>query len=233
MKIIEEKNLKIQKNDNGLSNFFNKVFIWMFIGLLITAITGNIVASNYEIQKLVFSIPLLPIILIIVELALVFMLSRAVSKLNPRKAKLMFILFSFVNGLSFSVIFLAYEIGTIAYAFFAAAILFGVFFILGLLVKMDLSKVGNILFGALLTLIIVSVINMFIGSSVVNFGLSIVGLIIFLGLTLYDAAKLKKTYNQIKTEEKSVESLAIIGALDFYLDFINIFYFLLNLFGDN
>ena len=208
--------------DNKL---FAKVFMWMFIGLAITFGTGFYVSVNPNMLFNIFGSYYW--ILIIAEIIVVVWLSARIRKMKPMTAKILFCLYSFLTGLTFSSIFIVYQITSIIYVFGITALIFLIFALIGYFTKIDLTKIGIYLFMALLGVVICSIVNMFIGSSTFNLGLTIVCLIIFIIYIAYDVQVIKRNLYMI-TEE---DNLAIYGALQLYLDFINIFLRLLQLFG--
>ncbi len=208
-------------------NIFSKVFFWMFIGLAITFGVGYYVSINENMLYNVFS--KYYILLIIVELVVVILLSARIRKMQPTTAKILFCLYSFITGLTFSSVFVLYNLMSIMYVFGVTAILFLIFALLGHFTKMDLTKIGVYLFMALLGIIICSIINIFIGSEGFDLGITIIALIIFIIYVAYDVQVIKRNLYMIPNED----NLAIYGALELYLDFINIFLRLLQLFGKN
>jgi len=205
-----------------------KSFLWMFVGLLITFATGIIVASSERMLTAVFS-NWTYIILIIAELAIVFYLSSRILKMSKTQARIWFMLYSFVSGLTFSSIFVTYEVISVIYVFAIAAALFGVFGLIGYKTKFDLTKIGTYFLMALFAMILCMIVNMFIGNSTFDLIISIICVLLFLGITAYDVQKIKRLSDTTLPED----SLAIIGALELYLDFINIFLHLLSIFGDS
>lgn len=199
--------------------------MWMFIGLAITFGTGYYVSVNPNMLFNVFGSYYW--ILIIAEIIVVIWLSARIRKMNPMTAKILFCLYSFLTGLTFSSIFVVYQLTSIVYVFGITSIIFLIFALIGYFTKIDLTKLGTYLFMALLGVIICSIINMFIRSSVFDLGLTIICLIIFIAYIAYDIQIIKRNLYMI-TEE---DNLAIYGALQLYLDFINIFLRLLQLFG--
>ena len=212
--------------ENKMNNYFTKVFLWMFIGLFVSGGIAYFTANNYGMLRFVSNFYL---IIIILELICVVAFSKMVMKVSSNTSKLLFIAYSALNGLTLSSVFLVYKVGSIAMAFFAAAIMFGLLALYGFITKNDLTSFGKILLIGLLAVIITSIINMFIGNQSINIITSIISVLIFCGLTAYDMQKLKRLYNYYG-EEKS-DGIAIYGALDLYLDFINIFIHILSLFG--
>jgi len=210
------------------NKLISNVFLWMFVGLLVTFLTGYFISTNERMLLSVFSTGAY-IIFAIVELILVIVLSARIRKLKPTTCKVMFLLYSFVSGLTFSSIFITYKMVSIIYVFLIAALLFAVFALIGYKTKVDLTKFGTYLFMGLLATIIVSIINIFVANQMLDLIISVVIILIFIGVTAYDIQKIKNMSNSSIPEE----NLAIYGALELYLDFINIFLNLLRLFGDD
>ena len=208
----------------NLNKIYSKVFGWMFLGLLVTFITGYIIANNINMLLFVLEIPF--IIYIILELGLVIFLSARIHKMSDTTAKICFLIYSFVTGLTFSTIFVIYELTSIIYVFGITALLFGIFAIFGHFTKLDLTKISTFLLMGLLGVIICSIINMFLGNSTFDLIITIISIIIFLAYTAYDMQKIKRSINILPEE-----NLAVISALELYLDFINLFLDLLRLFG--
>ena len=169
--------------------------------------------------------------LIIGEFALVFGVSAAINKLSLTTATLMFILYSVINGALLSYIFLAYTASSVATVFFITAGTFAAMAIVGYTTKTDLSSMGKILFMALIGLIIATIVNLFIKSSGFTLILSYVGVLIFVGLTAWDSQKIKQMLLQAPDAGEGAQKLALLGALTLYLDFINLFIYLLRIFG--
>ena len=209
------------------NNIFSKVFFWMFIGLAITFGIGYYVSTNDLMLYNVFSKYYL--FLVITEVILVIWLSARIRKMSPMTAKILFCLYSLVTGLTFSSIFVVYKITSIIYVFGITSLIFFIFAFIGYFTKIDLTKISVYLFMALLGVIICSIINMFVGSETFDFWITIVCLIIFIIYIAYDIQIIKKNLYLISEED----NLAIYGALQLYLDFINIFLRLLRIFGNS
>ena len=207
------------------NKIFSKVFMWMFIGLAITFGVGYYVSLNENMLFNVFSKYYW--FFIIAELGVVIFLSARIRHIQPMTAKILFCAYSFLTGLTFSSIFVLYSMMSIMYVFGITAILFLIFALIGNYTKIDLTKIGVYLFMALLGVIICSIINMFVGSETFDLGITIVCLIIFIIYIAYDIQVIKRNMYLIPEED----NLAIYGALQLYLDFINIFLRLLRLFG--
>lgn len=205
---------------------FGKVFMWMFIGLLITFLTGYVVSSNDNMLYNIFSGGTY-FILIIIELVLVVYLSARIHKMQVTTARVVFILYSFVSGLTFGSIFIVFKMSSIMLIFLITAILFGIFALIGRFTKLDLTKAGTILLMMLLGIVICTFVNVFLKNDTLDLFVSYISIIVFLGFTAYDMQKIKMLSYEFDDEDK----IAIIGALELYLDFINIFIDLLRIFG--
>ena len=205
---------------------FGIVFIWMFIGLLITFLTGYVVSSNDNMLYNIFSGGTY-FILIIIELVLVVYLSARIHKMQVTTARIVFILYSFVSGLTFGSIFIVFKMSSIMLIFLITAILFGIFALIGRFTKLDLTKAGTILLMMLLGIVICTFVNVFLKNDTLDLFVSYISIIVFLGFTAYDMQKIKMLSYEFDDEDK----IAIIGALELYLDFINIFIDLLRIFG--
>lgn len=215
-------------NNEGMNKFFTKVYMWMFIGLLISGGVGYYVSVTPGIRGLVYgSISWL----LILELIVVILFTALRKKASPGVAKLLFVLYSAISGITLSSIFLVYTKESILTVFISAALMFGLLALYGYTTKQDLSSFGKILIFALLAIIIVSIINIFVGNSSLSIFISIISVVVFLGLTAWDMQALKHMYNYYSNDPEELDKMAIYGALDLYLDFINIFLELLRLFG--
>ncbi len=207
----------------------SKTFGWMFIGLLVTFLTGYVVSLNENMLYNIMSTWGM-ILCIVVELGLVIFLSARITKMQPTTAKISFLLYSFVSGLTFSSIFMVYSLNSIMYVFLITAVVFAIFAAIGAFTKIDLTKIGSYLLMALLAIIICTIINIFLNSTSFDLFLSIIIIIVFIGFTAYDVQRLKRLSGTGIINE---ENLAIYGALELYLDFINLFLELLRLFGSS
>lgn len=209
------------------NKLLTKVFGWMVLGLLVTFGTGFLVSHNENILINVLSGPG-PIIILIMEIALVLFLSFRISKMSPNVARASFILYSFVNGLFFSTYFVEFQVASLIFIFLVTAIVFAIFAAIGALTNINLEKFSTYLFMGLIGIIICGIINIFIGSSTFDFVLAIIGIILFIGYTAYDVKVIMNTEKFALIPE---ENLAIYGALQLYLDFINLFIRLIQIFG--
>ena len=227
----------LRNKDYAMSTAFpalmRKVFVWMTLALAITGLTAYGVATSPALLSLIFSSKVTFFGLIIAEFALVFAISGAINRLSLSTATLLFILYSVVNGATLSSIFFAFSVATIGKVFFITAGTFGAMALVGYTTKTDLTSMGKLLFMALLGIIIASVVNMFVASSGLDLILSYVGVLVFVGLTAYDTQKIKQMCQAAPDAGESSQKLALIGALSLYLDFINLFLYLLRIFGNN
>ena len=227
----------LRNKDYAMSTAFpalmRKVFVWMTLALAITGLTAYGVATSPTILSLIFSSKVTFFGLIIAEFALVFATSGAINRLSLSTATMLFILYSVINGATLSSIFFAFSVATIGKVFFITAGTFGAMALVGYTTKTDLTSMGKLLFMALLGIIIASVVNMFVASSGLDLILSYVGVLVFVGLTAYDTQKIKQMCQAAPDAGESAQKLALIGALSLYLDFINLFLYLLRIFGNN
>lgn len=211
--------------------FFVKVYGWMSMALIITGLMAFKTAATPEITNFIFGQQYVFMGLLILELVLVGILVGIIQKMSAMTATIIFILYSLLNGLTLSCIFFAFTTESIASVFFISAGTFAVMSAFGYFTKKDLTEIGNILIMALFGLIIATLANMFLKSEMLYWISSYVGVLIFVGLIAYDTQKLKKLNiigNEGSEEDKKE---AIIGALTLYLDFINLFLFILRIFG--
>ena len=200
--------------------------MWMFIGLAITFGIGYYVSLNENMLYNVFAKYFF--VFIIAEFLVAFILSLRIRQMNPLTAKILFCVYSFLTGLTFSSIFVVYKVTSIVYVFGITSLLFLVFALIGYFTNIDLSKIGIYLFMALLGVIVCSIINIFVKSSTFDFVITIICLIVFIAYIAYDIQVIKRNLYSIP----ETDNLAIYGALQLYLDFINIFLRLLRLFGN-
>lgn len=201
------------------------------MALAITGVTAFGVASSPNLLALIFSSKLLFFGLIIAELALVILLTARLQKLSLTTATLFFVLFAVINGVTLSSIFVIYTMASIAQTFLICSATFGVMAVYGYTTKRDLSSMGKLLFMALIGLIIATVVNIFMRSSGLDMAISYIGVLVFVGLTAWDTQKIKLMLANAEDMGESAQKIALIGALSLYLDFINLFIYLLRIFG--
>jgi uncharacterized protein len=217
------------ESNPAITRFFNAVYAWMCAGLGVTALVAWFVAQSPGLA-LTFAHSWL--LLLVVEVVLVMVISRAVNKVNTNVATLLFLLFAAVNGLTLSVIFLIYAKSALASAFIISAGTFGAMSVYGFVTGRDLSGVGRVLYMLLIGVIIATVVSMFWHNSVFQVIVNYVGVIVFAGLTAYDTQKLKAIAQQTQGNPALANRLSIVGSLVLYLDFINLFLFILELMSD-
>lgn len=213
------------------SGFFTKVYSWMTLALVITGLVAYYAASTPAVIEMLFASRFTFLILVIGTFALVAWLTLAIRKMSPLTATLVFIGYSALTGLMLSTIFLVYTSASIALTFFITAGTFGIMSIYGFTTKADLTKIGNIAFMALIGIILASLVNMFLQNSTLYWIISYAGVAIFVALIAYDTQKIKEIGMNGFDGAASEKKASIIGALTLYLDFINLFLFLLRLFG--
>jgi len=214
-----------------------KVYLWMFVALIISALTAMYTHTSglffTEVEgRMMLKNQGLLWFAIIAEFALVFILSLAINRMSAMVATLMFVGYAALNGLTLSMVLMAYTTSSVVNCFFVTAGTFGAMSFVGFTTKQDLTRFGSFLFMALIGVIIASVINIFTRSSVFEWIISFVGLAVFIGLTAYDTNKLKMMAESVPADSEQGKKFAIFGALQLYLDFINIFLYLLRLFGE-
>ena len=230
----ELKNLTVDQQLSMSSAFpvlMRKVYVWMTLALVITGFTAYGVATSPGVLQAIYGNQLLFWGMIIAEFALVIGVSAAINRLSLTTATLMFILYSVINGALLSYIFLVYTASSVATVFFITAGTFGAMALVGYTTKTDLTSIGKYLFMALIGLIIATVVNVFIKSEGFTYILSYIGVLIFVGLTAYDSQKIKQMLMQAPDTSEGAQKLALLGALTLYLDFINLFIYLLRIFG--
>ncbi len=214
------------------NSLLRTVYNWMMAGLFISGAVAFFTANSFTMQRFLFGNPMTMWLLLFAELGLVFAISGGINKMASSTAAGLFILFSVVNGLTLSSIFLIYTMGSIALTFFVTGLTFGITSFYGYVTKTDLSSMGRYLFMALIGIIIASVANIFVHSSTLEWIISYVGVILFVGLTAYDTQKIKRMGEQaLGMGGETFRKVAIVGALALYLDFINLFLFLLRILG--
>jgi FtsH-binding integral membrane protein len=218
-----------------VNDYVRSVYNWMFIGLALTGFVAFYVSSNEAILRLVFGNSFIFFGLILAELAMVFAIAGMVNRMSATTATALFIIYSILNGVVLSFIFLAYTRASIFSTFFICAATFLACSIYGWITKRDLTSLGGFLLMGLIGIIIASVVNWFIRSSAMSMIVSYIGVFVFVGLTAYDTQKIK---NMALAQPAGLDGAvirkgAILGALSLYLDFINLFLMLLRIFGQS
>lgn len=223
-----------------VKTFMSNVFSYMSSALAITGIISYWFGTDLELVGMLFSpsaeggvsLNMFGYIVMFAPLGFVLLMSFGFQKLSSMAMVILFIIYSAIMGISLSTIFLVYTASSIFMTFFITAGTFGVMAFLGYTTKTDLTKFGSILMMGLIGIIIASVVNMFMGSETMDYIISILGVLIFTGLTAYDVQKLKRIGTGVEYGTDETNKLAIMGALNLYLDFVNLFLFLLRFLGD-
>lgn len=225
---LQRDQAQIQVNE-----FIRSVYNWMAIGLALTGFVAFYISQNETLLRLIIGNRLIFFGLIIAEFALVFSISARVNKMQASTATGLFVLYAALNGATLSVIFLVYARSSIASTFFVCAATFVACSIYGMTTKRDLTSLGGFMMMGLFGIIIASVVNMFVRSTGMSMIISYIGVFVFIGLTAYDTQKLKTMAltQPAGMEAGVVRKGAILGALSLYLDFINLFLMLLQIFG--
>ena len=219
-------------NQSAVASLFKSTYMQMAAALTVTALTAFFLGQSPAFEMMLASNPSLMWIAIFAELGVVVWLSARLFRMSMAKATLLFILYSVLNGVTMSVIFLLYDPAVIAVTFAVTAGMFFVMSLIGFITRMDLSKFGSIFMMLLVGIIIASVVNIFLGSETLYWVITYIGVVVFVGLTAYDTNKLKQIYTEHGDAGEAGQKLALMGALTLYLDFINLFLFLLRIFGN-
>jgi hypothetical protein len=219
-------------SENAVATLMRNMYAWMAIALVITGFTAFAVANSYSLIYAIATNSILFYGLIFAELGLVYFLSSRIFRMSFATAGLLFAVYSIINGVTLSLIFLIYNIGSIVSTFFITAGTFGAMAVVGSFLKKDLSFIGRFALMALIGLIIAGVVNIFMRSEGFSFIIAIIGVLVFTALTAYDAQKMKNLIAENGYEvNENTQKLALIGALELYLDFVNLFLYLLRLLG--
>ena len=222
----------IDVDSTVVSSVLKRVYLWMTFALVITGLTAMYVVKSQPILELIFSSEHSILVLFLAQLGVVWFLSARIYKLSFGVATLLFVLYSILTGVVLSSIFFVYTFGSIANVFLITAGTFAAVSCFGYFTKSDLSKWGTYLFMGLIGLIIASLVNWFLKSAMLYWIASYVGVAIFVGLTAYDTQKIKEMIQENSMEgEVATNRIALMGALSLYLDFINLFLYLLRIFG--
>lgn len=212
-------------------SFVARVYTWMFTALVVTGGVALLTASNEAMVKAILGNQGIFIGLLIAEVALVWGLSLIIGRISPATAAFLFFLYAALNGLTMAVIFLIYTAGSIATTFFAAAGAFGAMALYGHITHRDLTSIGNLCIMGLVGVVIASIANFFLRSTGLYWAITYIGIAVFVGLTAYDAQKIKNIGQQVQVGSDAGRRAAVMGALVLYLDFINLFLLLLRLMG--
>jgi len=216
--------------DEGLRSYMLRVYNYMASGLLLTGIVAYLTASSPAMLNLIYGTPLMWVVFL-APLGLVFFLSARIHKMSATTAQALFWVYAALVGLSIASIFVVYTQESIFRAFFYAAAGFGALSLFGYTTKKDLSGVGSFCFMGLIGIIVASIVNIFIGSSMIQWVVSVIGVLVFAGLTAYDTQTIKEMYYEGDGAAVATKK-SVMGALKLYLDFLNMFLMLLYLFGN-
>lgn len=220
-----------RSTDSAVATLMRNVYLWMTLALVITALTAMVCARSQAFMYALISSKLLFWGLFIAEFALVIIFTSRLMRMSFQAATLLFIAYSVLNGLVFSTIFCAFSMGSIATTFFVTAGTFGAMALVGSFTKKDLTGIGKFTLMALIGLIIAGIVNIFLHNAMFDFVVSAIGVLVFAALTAYDAQKIKQMLYQQGEINESTQKLALYGSLSLYLDFINLFLYLLRFFG--
>lgn len=231
-KIFEESVDYSQGNSTALAkNFVANVFSWMVVGLLTTAAVAWYGASTGLYYNLMMTGGMMPWILMLSPFAFIIAMNFGLDKFSATTLTMMFIAFAACMGLSLSSVFLLYSLGSLTQVFLVTAGTFSIMAITGYTTNVDLTRMGTLLFMGLIGIILASIVNWFIGSSAMDLIISIIGVLVFTGLIAYDTQRIKAIGMSVDNESATASKLAILAATSLYLDFINLFLFLLRLLG--
>ncbi len=220
-----------EESSSLLTTLMIRVFTWMAMGLGITALTAFLTYNSGLFYTLATN-QFMFWGLLIAELGLVFYLSSRIMKISFATATVLFSVYAILNGVTLSFIFAVYSIGSIVQTFLVTAGTFGAMAVFGAVTKRDLSKMGSILMMGLMGIIIASLVNLFIGNGMMDLIISVIGVLIFTGLTAWDTQKIKHLLSEAYEDNDDIKKLSVLGALSLYLDFINLFLYLLRFLGN-
>lgn len=235
MNILDTKNITRENSVSkaAQSTLMRSVYTWMTLALVITGLTAMYMAKSLTLLNMMMQNSMMFWGLLIAEVALVMYLSVRINKISFTTATLLFIAYSILNGATLSILFLLYTISSIATAFFVTAGTFGVMALYGYITKKDLTRIGNLCLMGVIGIIIATVVNIFINNSMMDMVISYIGVLLFIGLTAYDSQKIKHLLSSDDIEvNETTQKIAVMGALTLYLDFINLFIYLLRILGD-
>ena len=219
------------RSTSGVAAFLTGVYYWMTFALGLSALCAWAVGTTPALTNLVYKNPLLLTVLIVAELGLVIAVSWGINKMSAATATALFALYAALNGVTLGYIFIVYTIPAITSAFLTTTLTFAVMAIIGSVTKRDLTRLGSILLMALIGLIIASFVNIFLKNSTMGWIITYAGVLIFVGLTAYDAQKVKQMYLTMGGDMETNRKISVLGALTLYLDFVNLFLMLLRIFG--
>jgi len=226
------ESISIGRSTSITNTFFQKVYLWMMVGLAMTALASAFMLSSQTAQQLIFGNKMVFYGLIIAEFGMVIAISAAINKMSATTATLMFVAYSALNGITFAAIFMIYTRSSIVSTFLVTAGTFGAMSLYGYVTKKDLTGFGSFLFMGLIGIVIASVVNIFLQSEMIYWVTTYIGVFVFVGLTAYDTQKIKQIGQAGFANGEDQQKAAILGALRLYLDFINLFLMLLRIMGN-
>ncbi len=229
---VAQGRVAVPAMDEGLRAYLLSVFNYMGLGLAITGLVAYVVGTTPALYVPIFSSPLKWVVML-APLGFVFFLSARIHAMSASAAQITFWAFAAVMGLSLASIYLAFTGESIARVFFITAATFGATALWGYTTKRDLSGMGNFMFMGLIGIVIAGLVNIFLASSALQFAISVIGVVVFTGLTAWDMQRLKSEYYEYGGSGEIAQKGAIMGALSLYLNFINLFMMMLQLFGSN
>lgn len=215
-----------------LGQYVSRTFGWMFVGLMITFVLAAALAYTGGVFYL-FSIPGIQYILLIAEVAVVLIMSAGVQKRTVGATRVLFAMYSLLNGMVFSFYFVVFEVANLIFIFGLTALFFGAFALYGRFTKTDLSRLRPLLIGGLIFLVVAGLLTFFINFSTMERVICMVGIVVFLCFTAYDTQKIRANYEYFRGDEVMLQKASIFSALELYLDFINLFLYLLRFLGRN
>ena len=236
---MEERNINRYDFDSAyasrgltLNQYITRTFGWMFVGLMVTFVLAAVLAYTGAVFYL-FSIPGMEFILLIAEVAVVLVMSTGIQKRSVGATRALFALYSVINGLVFTVYFVLFDVANLVAVFGLTALFFGAFALYGRFAKTDLSRLRPLLVGGLIFLVVAGLLSLFINFSAAERLICMVGIVVFLCFTAYDVQKIKANYKYFCGDEEILQKASIFSALQLYLDFVNLFLYLLRFLGRN
>ena len=231
---METNNLvKSIADKSAQAALFRSVYVWMTLALAITGFVALYVAKSYALLNAMAENSFLFWGLLIAEVGLVMYLSARIHRISFSTATILFIVYSVLNGVTMSILFMVYTMSSIATTFFVTAGTFGATALYGYVTKKDLTRIGNLCIMGVIGLIIASLVNLFLQNSMMDLIISYIGVLLFVGLTAYDSQKIKQLLSDDSIEiNETTQKIALMGSLTLYLDFINLFIYLLRILGD-
>lgn len=215
------------------ATLLRSVYLWMTLALIITGFVAMYVAKSYTLVNMMIQNSMMFWGVLITEVALVWYLSARIYKMSFTTATILFIVYSILNGVTLSILLLVYTASSIATTFFVTAGTFGTMAIFGYITKKDLTRIGSLCIMGVIGIIIASLVNLFLQNSMMDMVISYIGVLLFVGLTAYDSQKIKRLLSGDDIEVNEVtQKIALMGAMTLYLDFINLFIYLLRILGD-